>query len=79
MLPRPMIWKGWRSRKDGNLFIVAPDGRFDDLPVLIRHLGPWSCVREGEVERLRPAYRFLIEAQGFALVYAELKAFNPDA
>jgi hypothetical protein len=50
-------YKCWRSHKDNRLHLICHEGEFDGLPDPIRHLGPWTGSREGEVERLRPHYR----------------------
>jgi len=40
-------------------------GRIQRLPTAIRHLGPWTGSREGEVGSLRLAYRVMLAEQGF--------------
>jgi hypothetical protein len=48
-------YKVWRSNKDKELHLPFAEGAgaFNALPTTIRHLGPWTGSREGEVDRLR--------------------------
>lgn len=73
-----MKWTAWRSNRDRSIHIVVPEGRFDDLPLLVRQLGPWHATKEGEVEALRPVYRAQVRLWGFALAYLEAKDFKPE-
>jgi hypothetical protein len=67
-----MRYKVWRSRKDNSLQLLCGEGdaaAFDALPNAIRHLGLWTGGAEGEVERLRLAYRLMLGEQGFVIIY----------
>lgn len=72
-----MRWTAWRSNRDRSIHLVVPEGAFDDLPLLVRQLGPWHATREGELEQLRPVYRMQIALWGWAVAYAEAKDFHP--
>jgi len=60
-------YKVWRSNKDKHLHLLCAEGSdaFNALPTAIRHLGPWTGSREGEVGSLRLAYRVMRAEQGF--------------
>ena len=66
-----MRCKVWRSNKDKELHLLCAEGAgaFNALPTAIRHLGPWTGSKEGEVGSLRPAYRVKLAEQGFAVIY----------
>jgi hypothetical protein len=66
-----------RSAKDKALIVLCHEGQFNALPDPIRHLGPWQGSHRGEVERLRPAYRAMLNLQGFVLIWAW--PFEPEA
>src|SRR6476646_5620289 len=74
-------YKAWRSNTDKSVHLVCREGTdaFEALPAAIRHLGPWTGSKEGEVAKLRLAYRMLIEEQGFALVYAHVNKLQLEA
>lgn len=74
----PMRYKCWRSIKDQSIHIICGDGEFERLPQQIRHLGPWTGSREGEVDRLKPHYRLMLAEQGFALVHRSPIEFTPE-
>ena len=65
-----MRYKVWRSNKDKDLYLLCREGaeEFNALPAAIRHLGPWSESKEGEIEHLRLPYRVLLAEQGFVLL-----------
>jgi hypothetical protein len=52
-----MRYKCWRSNADKELHVICHEGALDSLPSHIRRLGPWHGSKEGEIERLKPAYR----------------------
>ena len=62
-----MQYEVWRSR-DNFLHVMCFDERFDQLPDRIRHLGPWTGARRGEVQNLKLHYRLLLAEQGFVLL-----------
>jgi hypothetical protein len=66
-----------RSNSDKSLHVIYRDERFDEIPDIIRNLGPWQGGREGEIADLKPHYRAHLEEQGFAVIYAAI--FSPDA
>jgi hypothetical protein len=74
-------YKCWRSNKDKalNLICLESPEAFEALPKTVRNLGPWSSGREGELARLRLAYRLLLVEQGFCIVHAEAGKFEPEA
>lgn len=81
-----MRYKLWRSNKDKELHLLcaASSEAFNALPTAIRHLGPWSGSKEGEVGSLRLAYRAMLVDQGFMLIYQhvskiELENARPEA
>jgi hypothetical protein len=65
-----MRYKVWRSNKDKSLHLLCGESAeaFNALPAAIRHLGPWTGGAEGEVQRLRLAYRSMLTEQGFAVI-----------
>lgn len=73
-----MKWTAWRSNRDRHIHVISPEGAFDDLPLLIRQLGPWHSTREGQLETLRPLYRAQLRLWGFAFAYLEAKDFRPE-
>ena len=64
-------YKVWRSNKDKELHLLCAEsaGAFNALPTAIRHLGPWTGSKEGEIGGLRLAYRVMLVEQGFAVIY----------
>jgi hypothetical protein len=64
-------YKVWRSNKDKELLLLCAEGAgaFNALPTAIRHLGPWTGRREGDVDRLRLPLRILLNEQGFVLIH----------
>jgi hypothetical protein len=69
-----------RSGRDNRLNIICGDGAFysSEVPDQLRHLGPWTGVGRGPVERLKPTYRALLAEQGFVLVYRHPYEFEPE-
>ena len=69
-----MKYKVWRSKKDKELHVLCREGSsaFNELPAVIRQLGPWTGAQEGEVERLRLPYRTQLAEQGFVIIYAHV-------
>jgi hypothetical protein len=51
--------------------VLCPEGvgEFNALPTAIRHLGPWTGSREGDVDRLRLPLRILLSEQGFVVIH----------
>jgi hypothetical protein len=70
-------YKCWRSNADKALHVICLEGEFERLPVAIRHLGPWTGGKEGEVERLKAHYRLLLAEQEFMLAHQH--PFVPEA
>ena len=62
---RSMRYNVWRSRQDNALHVICWNGKFECVPVQVRHLGPWIGSKEGDIDRLRPHYRALLAEQGF--------------
>jgi hypothetical protein len=64
-------YKVWRSNKDKELHLLCAEGdeAFNALPNAIRHLGPWTGSKEGDIERLRLPYRLLLGEQAFVVIY----------
>jgi len=54
-------YKVWRSRKDKQIHLLCGEGAgaFNALPTAIRHLGPWTGSKEGEVGCLRLAHHVM--------------------
>lgn len=67
-----------RSHSDRSIQVICREGEFYSLPHAILHLGPWQGGREGNIERLKPAYRALLSEQGFVLVYRHPLEFPPE-
>ena len=67
-------YKVWRSNKDKDLHLLCREGTdaFDALPAIVRQMGPWTGGPEGNMHRLRLAYRSLLAEQGFAVIYAHV-------
>ena len=76
-----MRYKVWRSRKDTHLHLLCSEGEeaFDALPDAIRHLGPWTGGAEGDVDRLRLAYRLMLGEQGFVVIHAHVSKLELEA
>jgi hypothetical protein len=45
-----------------------------NAPTAIRHLGPWTGSKQGEIERLRLPYRLMLSEQAFAVLYTCVEA-----
>ncbi len=73
-----MRYKAWRSHSDKWLRVIHREDEFDELPDMIRHLGPWTGAAEGDIDNLRPHYRMLLAEQGFVLIYQPAATFNPE-
>ena len=60
-----MRYKCWRSNKDKELHLLCRERTeaFEALPTLVRHLGPWTGAKKGEVDRLRLPFRILLAEQ----------------
>ena len=71
-----MRYKVWRSTKHQMVHVIVPEGA--EIPHPIGNLGTWFGTKEGEVVRLKPAYRALLAEQGFCLVYRHLTQFRPE-
>src|SRR5262249_52148928 len=56
-------------KKSLDLLCGEGSGAFNVLPAAIRHLGPWTGGAEGDINRLRLAYRVMLTEQGFVVVY----------
>ena len=69
-----MRYKVWRSNKDKELHLLFREGpaAFNALPTAIRHLGPWSGSKEGDVDRLRLPLRLLLTEQAFVLLHGDV-------
>ena len=69
-----MRYKVWRSNKDKELHLLCREGpeAFNALPAPVRHLGPWTGSREGDVDRLRLPLRVLLAEQGFVIIHQHL-------
>jgi hypothetical protein len=67
-----------RSVSDNHVFVVCPDGRFDELPDHIRHQGPWQGMQRGEIDKLKANYRRALARDGYVLVQSELAVFKPE-
>jgi hypothetical protein len=67
-------YKVWRSNKDKELHLLCAEGdeAFNALPNAIRHLGPWTGSKEGEVSHLRLPLRLLLVEQGFVVIHAHV-------
>ena len=76
-----MRFKAWRSNADVHLHLICGEGSdaFERLPHQIRHLGPWVGSREGDLAKLRPHYRAMMEEQGFAVIYCKPSEFTPSS
>ena len=74
-----MRYKAWRSNSDKRLFLICHDGAFDELPQPVRAMGPWTGSREGDIDRLKPAYRAMLAEQGFVVVCTSAFTFEVDA
>jgi hypothetical protein len=74
-----MRFKSWRSNDDVGIHLIVHEGgdAFDALPDRIRQLGPWVGSREGDLAKLRPHYRALLQEQGFAIIYCKPSEFTP--
>jgi len=66
-----MRYKVWQSNKNKYLHLLCGEGAeaFSAVPAAIRHLGPWTGGAEGDINRLRLAYRVLLGEQGFVVFY----------
>jgi hypothetical protein len=73
-----MRYKLWRSNKDKQLHLLCGEGSgaFNALPTPIRHLGPWTGSKEGEVGSLRLAYRVQLAEQGFVIIYEHVSKLH---
>lgn len=67
-----------RSGTDRSIHVICREGEYYTLPHAILHLGPWQGGGEGDIERLKPAYRALLSEQGFVLVCRHLLEFAPE-
>jgi hypothetical protein len=65
-----MQYKVWRSNTDVAFHVLCRGHEFESLPQHLRSCGPWIGSREGEVERLKPPYRALLEEQAFVVIYS---------
>jgi hypothetical protein len=74
----PMRYNAWRSHKDHATHVICRDDEFDNLPRVIKHMGPWVGSREGDIERLKPHYRIMLAEQGFAVVHLHPYEFAPE-
>ena len=74
-----MRYETSRSVKDKSLHVICVEGTFDDLPTVIRHLGPWQGLEGGPLQLLRPMYRALVEVQGFCIAYVHASRFSTEA
>jgi hypothetical protein len=70
-----MQYQTVRSVSDNHVFVICYDGRFDELPDHIRHLG----MQRGEIEKLKANYRRALARDGYALVKSELAVIKPEA
>jgi hypothetical protein len=66
------------SHTDRSIHVICRKDEFSTLPPAILHLGPWQAGREGDIERLKPAYRAFLSEQGFVLVYRHPLEFPPE-
>ena len=78
-LSSAMQYQTVRSVSDNHVFVICYDGRFDELPDHIRHLGPWQGMQRGEIEKLKANYRRALARDGYALVKSELAVIKPEA
>jgi hypothetical protein len=62
------------SHKDRSIHVICRAGEFYELPHEILHLS----AGEGEINRLKPAYRALLGEQSFVVVYRHLLEFSPE-
>ena len=54
-----MQYQTLRSVSDHHVFVVCRDGSFYELvPAEVRKQGRWQGMQRGEIERLKPEYRF---------------------
>jgi|AmaraimetP72IA01_FD_contig_31_7211288_length_727_multi_9_in_0_out_0_2 hypothetical protein len=74
----PDTYEAWRSDADHDLHVICREGHFDQLPALLQQLGPWISVQQGDVARLRLAYRTLVQQQGFVIVHCDISMFDPE-
>ena len=51
---------------------------FDELPDVIRHLGPWIATYGDELKRLQMHYRTVLAEQKFVLPCKHVKDFRPE-
>jgi hypothetical protein len=73
-------YKVWRSNKDKELHLLCAEGSeaLNSLPAAIRHLGPWTGSREGDVDRIRLPLRILLIEQGFVVIYQHVLKLQPE-
>ena len=68
----------WRCTKKLKRFVIYPEGRYYDMPQEVRHLGPWTDSRRGDVVRLKPEYRLALARDGYVVIWEATLPFSPE-
>lgn len=61
-----------------SLHLICLEDGFDALPIEVRHRGPWSVIKRGDMANLAPQYAGEIERQGHALEDVPIGLFSPE-
>jgi hypothetical protein len=69
-------YKILRSDSDTDLYLLCPDGKFEQLPDAVRRQGPWQALRQGDVTDLKETYRVRLGRYGFVLEHTKLAVFS---
>ena len=68
-----------RSQRDKEIHVIYREERFyEDVPMEIRHGGPWWGTGSGRIADLKLPYRVALERDGYVVVVESMITFRPE-